>query len=301
MPANSGGWSQRPIASEQTISAVEGFEPNGFDPAEAYLAQLGEGSRRTRREALTKLADWASEGRCGPHDLPWQMLRIEHTAALRTRLTANLAPATANKHLAALRGVLKQCWRRGLMTAEAYQRAIDLPPVRGESPRKPNKLGAIELQKLAQACTGDVSPAGARDEALLALLYGANLRRSEAVALELADYDLTTGVLEVPGPVERPARRFGANEDARRALERWILIRGAEAGPLFNPVNKGGRIERRRLSEQAIYIACQKRAAEAGLPPTSPEDLRRADASIRENAIASTSASAEGMGMPASS
>lgn len=233
------------------------------------------------REALSKLADWASDGRCDPHDLPWQMLRIEHTAALRTRLTATLAPATANKHLAALRGVLKQCWRRGLMSAEAYQRAIDLPPVRGSSPRKPNKLGALELQKLARACAGDTSPAGARDEALLALLYGASLRRSEAVALEIEDYDLATGVLDVRAPGDRPARRFSANDDARRALERWILIRGREAGPLFNPVNKGGRIERRRLSEQAIYIACQKRAAEAGLPPTSPEDLRRADASTR--------------------
>jgi integrase len=68
-----------------------------------------------------------------------------------------------------------------------------------------------------------------------------------------------------------------ANEDARAALERWIAIRGGEPGPLFNPVNKGGRIERRKLSEQAIYIACQKRASEAGLPPTSPEDLRRAN------------------------
>ena len=77
-----------------------------------------------------------------------------------------------------------------------------------------------------------------------------------------------------------------ATDDARRALERWILIRGPEAGPLFNPVNKGGRIERRRLSEQAIYIACQKRAAEAGLPPTSPEDLRRADASLQAPASA---------------
>jgi hypothetical protein len=45
---------------------------------------------------------------------------------------------------------------------------------------------------------------------------------------------------------------------------------------LFNPINKGGRIEERRLSEQAIYIACQKRAAEAGLRPISPEDLRKA-------------------------
>lgn len=279
MTADRERWSQQPLVvdDEPNVTVVS---LSGFDPAAAYLEQLGAGSRRTMREALTKLANWASDGRCGPHDLPWHMLRIEHTAALRTRLTATRAPATANKHLAALRGVLKQCWRRGLMSAEAYQRAIDLPPVRGASPRKPNRLGAVELRKLAQICAGDSSPAGARDEALLALLYGANLRRSEAVCLELTDYDLFTGVLIVRGAGRRQPRRFAANDDARRALERWILIRGPESGPLFNPVNKGGRIERRRLSEQAIYIACQKRASEAGLPPTSPEDLRRASPSI---------------------
>ncbi len=58
------------------------------------------------------------------------------------------------------------------------------------------------------------------------------------------------------------------------------------------------RLVAERLRAEARLLG---RAAEAGLPPTSPEDLRRADASIRENAIASTSASAEGMGMPASS
>ena len=281
MTADAQGWSQRPLVAEGDGVHGEVVTPNGFDPAAAYLDQLGEGTRRTMREALTKLANWASEGRCGPHELPWHMLRIEHTAALRTRLQSKLAPATANKHLAALRGVLKQCWRRGLMSAEAYQRAIDLPPVRGASPRKQTQLGAVELRKLAEVCAADSSPSGARDEALLALLYGANLRRSEAVALELSDYDLSTGLLLVRSASSRAPRRFAANDDARRALERWILMRGPEAGSLFNPVNKGGRIERRRLSEQAIYIACQKRAAEAGLPPTSPEDLRRADASLQ--------------------
>jgi integrase len=163
------------------------------------------------------------------------------------------------------------------MSAEAYQRAIDLPPVRGPSPRKLVRLGRLELRQLAQACNKDEGPAGARDEALLALLYGASLRRAEAVALELVDYDLGSGRLRVGAHSGRKKRLFIANEDARAALERWIGIRGGEPGPLFNPVNKGGRIERRRLSEQAIYIACQKRASEAGLPPTSPEDLRRAN------------------------
>jgi integrase len=235
------------------------------------------------REALNKLADWASGGRCGPHELPWHLLRIEHTAALRNRLSSTVAPATANKHLAALRGVLKQCWRQGLITAEAHQRAIDLPPVRGESPRRAARLCLEDLRRLAEVCVSDPSPAGARDEALLALLYGAHLRRSEAVALELSDYDVVSGQLVVSDRSRSRTRRFAANPDARHALERWIQIRGPEPGPLFNPVNKGGRIEPRRLSQQAIYIACQKRAAEAGLPPTSPEDLRRADTTPRRS------------------
>ena len=310
MTAESSSWSKRPIPPEAPPKVDAGVPTPGgsrsdapvaggsFDPAAAYLEQLGPGSRRTMREALTKLAGWASEGRCSPHDLPWHLLRIEHTAALRTRLLSRVAPATANKHLAALRGVLKQCWRQGQMSAEAYQRAIDLPTVRGSSPRRPIPLGAAELHRLAQTCLGDTSPAGARDEAMLALLYGANLRRSEVVALDLADYDLASGQLTVRGVSDRKRRRFAANDDARRALERWIVIRGPEPGPLFNPVNKGGRIERRGLSEQAIYIACRKRASEAGLPPTSPEDLRRANASASSEGVAPDSPTIAGFGQP---
>ena len=78
------------------------------------------------------------------------------------------------------------------------------------------------------------------------------------------------------GPKANLRRRHALPAKIRRALERWLVFRGDAPGPLFNPVNKGGRVVPRRLSQQAIYIACQKRASEAGLPPTSPEDLRRA-------------------------
>jgi integrase len=263
----------------ETGRGESGAEAAHPDLATAYLAQLGEGSRRTMREALSKMAHWLSDDRYDLHTLPWHRLRIEHTASLHARLKDSLAPATANKHLAALRGVLKQAVQFELLSPVAYQRAIDLPPVRGTSPRNPNRLGALELEKLARACADDTSPAGARDEALLALLYGASLRRSEAVALELADYELTTGLLLIRGAAGSSVRRFVATGATQRALERWLVIRGREPGPIFNPVNKAGRIDRRRLSQQAIYIACQKRASEAGLPRTSPEDLRRANAS----------------------
>jgi integrase len=240
------------------------------------------------REALSKLAGWVSEGRCDLHQLPWHALRFQHTEKLRSRLAENLAPATANKHLAALRGVLKQCLAKGLISPDDYHRAIDLPPVRGASPRASKRLSALEIEQLTRACSSDRSPAGARDTALLALLRSANLRRSEAVQLELANYNIEQGILVFQRASGGVKRRFAADDATRSALERWILIRGPQQGPLFNPVNKGGRIDCRRLSEQALYIACQKRASEAGLPPTSPEDLRRAEPVLRNSSTAGT-------------
>ena len=292
MAAESQGWAQRPMggASERSPrrSRTDASPPAAaaptasiaagdalLDPASAYLAQLGPGSRRTMREALDKLARLASDGRCDLHDLPWQLLRIEHTAALRTRLCSILAPATANKHMAALRGVLKQCWKQGRISAEEYRRINDQPPNRGDARQRDVVLAPADFERLAGACAADDGPAGARDEALLALLRGSSLRRAEAVALDRTDYDARDGVLTIRDASGRGERRVEPPDRARSALARWLAIRGDGPGPLFNPVNKGGRIERRRLSEQAIYIACQKRASEAGLPPTSPEDLRR--------------------------
>ena len=46
-------------------------------------------------------------------------------------------------------------------------------------------------------------------------------------------------------------------------------------GPLFVPINKGGRLARRGMTEQAVYGVLQKRATEAGVDHLSPHDLRR--------------------------
>lgn len=250
--------------------------PDDQHPAYLYLAQLGPGSHRTMTEALEKIARMASDGCCDMRSLPWGALRIEHTSDLRERLASRLAPATANKHLAALRGVLKQAWRQGLVSNEDHQASIELPAVRGPSPRKSRTLSTQELDALMSACDQDRTPAGARDSALFALLFGSGLRRAEVAALDLADFDRRTASICVRGNGTRPPRRINVDREGLQALEGWLRRRGVAPGPLFNPVNKGGKIDIRRLSEQAIYVACHKRAARAGLEPVSPEDLRRA-------------------------
>jgi integrase len=59
------------------------------------------------------------------------------------------------------------------------------------------------------------------------------------------------------------------------ALADWLRVRGASAGPLLCPVNKAGRITIRRLSDQVVLGALQKRAKQATVQRFPPHDLRR--------------------------
>lgn len=244
-------------------------------PALVYLAGLAPGSRRAMRQALDVIAHELTSGACDGETCPWAALRFQHTAAIRSTLAERYAPATANKMLAALRGVLKATWRLGQMTAEDHARAADLPSVRGTTAPRGRGLSAGELRALFGACADDASPAGRRDAAILAALYGGGLRRSEAAALELGDYDPATGALLVRSGKGRKARVAYLGGGAREALGAWLALRGPEPGRLFWPINQAGAPVRGGLTDQALYDVCKKRADQARVKDFSPHDLRR--------------------------
>lgn len=243
------------------------------NPAAVYLAGLAESSRRTMLGALETMA-----GLLGDYTAltcPWSQLRYQHTAALRSKLAARYAAATANKMLSALRGVLKAAWRLGQMDAETYTRAADVANVAGETLPAGRAIEAGELAALLQACAADATPAGARDAALLALLYSCGLRRAEVTALDLEDYNQAAGTLAVRGKRNKERLAHVVN-GARAALMDWLALRGAAPGPLFVAINKAGTIHvGQRLTTQAVYNMLQKRAAEAGVPDVSCHDFRR--------------------------
>jgi len=65
------------------------------------------------------------------------------------------------------------------------------------------------------------------------------------------------------------------NDRAEDALNDWLSIRGDDLGALFNPVNKSGVIQYRRLTTDAVYCLLNKRADNAKISRFSPHDLRR--------------------------
>ena len=102
--------------------------PADRHPVATLLARLAPGSRRSVKTALETIAELLSGGRQTAQQMPWHELRYQHTNAVRAILIEKYSPATARHRLSALRNVLTEAWRLGLMPADDYQRAIDLAP-----------------------------------------------------------------------------------------------------------------------------------------------------------------------------
>lgn len=247
--------------------------PLGQHPAAVYLAGLAAGSRRTMRTSLDTVALLLS-GRAEALAVDWAAVRFQHTAGVRAQLAGRYAPATANKVLSALRGVLRTAWRLGLMTAEDYKRAADVASVSGSTLPAGRALAGPEIAALLEACQADSSAAGARDAALLAVLRTGGLRRAEVCALKLDDYDEATGELRVRGKRNKQRTAYFAG-GAAEALADWLSIRGRQAGALFCPVTRTGQLKLRHMQPEAIFNMLAKRALQAGVDGLSPHDLRR--------------------------
>ena len=224
------------------------------------------------RQALGVIAAIASEGQVDALALPWSALRQHQTAAIRATLIERYAPATVNKMLSALRGVLKTAWRLGQMEAESCALASKLATVEDSDRPAGRSLTPEEIRALLVACRADGTTIGVRDAALIGVLY-CGLRRAEVAGLNLGDCQVESGTLWVADGV-RPGRVVPLALGVSPALANWLVIRGDEPGPLFLPVLKDGKARHRRLSDQAVYNAIRRRAAQAGIAGISPRDFR---------------------------
>ena len=251
-----------PSNLELSVSEVLPLDQN---PAAVYLARLTKNGRRPQKNALDMIARILVGEDANCFSIDWSLVRYQHTAAVRSYLMDRYAPATANRMLSALQGTLEQAWLLGQMSAENYMRAAHVKAVIGETLPAGRALSKDEIAALLQDCINDPRPIGARDAAVIAILYSGGLRRAEVTKLELSDYNQEESMLKVHGKRSKE-RTVYLVEGAVAALEAWLEIRGDENGPIFLIVNKGNNLVMAKpLKPQGIYYILKRRAKRAGV------------------------------------
>ena len=263
------------VATDAAVLVASQVAAPDRHPAAVYLARLSPSSRRTMREALDTIAGLLTGGGCDAQTLRWEAMRYQHAAAVRAVLMEQYAPATANRMLSALRGVMEECWNLELIGAEDCQRVVKIKGISGQRLPSGRRVEYLELKALCEVCEKDETPAGVRDAALITMLYFGGLRRAEAVAINLADYDPAGGDLKVLWGKGNKQRMVYITNEGQAVLGAWIELRSREPGALLCPVRKGGTILIRRMTDQAVLYILRKRGNQAGLNPFTPHDFRR--------------------------
>jgi len=178
--------------------------------------------------------------------------------------------STIARKLATLRSFYKFCLRRG------YVQANPLASIRTprQEKRLPKFLALEQISTLLQT-PDDSTLLGARDRAMLEVLYSTGIRVSELVDLNITDVDSLGQSLRVSGK-GRKQRVAPIGPTAIAAINTYMGLRKADPRSAnFNQealfVNKHGQ----RLSTRSVRRKLDKYLAQAGMDPSiSPHTLR---------------------------
>jgi hypothetical protein len=96
---------------------------------------------------LDRMAAHFSDGRQDARSFPWHELTYAQVAEFRTLLGRQYAPRTANNYLSALKAVLRESKRLGLLDPATFETLTDQPPVRGETLPAGRHVQADELER----------------------------------------------------------------------------------------------------------------------------------------------------------
>ena len=182
----------------------------------------------------------------------------------------NYSRATTARKLATLRSFYKFLVRRGYLQSSPVT-VIRTPK---QEKRLPKFLELEQIESLLQA-PDRTTLLGARDVAMLEVMYSTGVRVSELVGLNVTDVDFEEGILHIRGKGRRE-RLAPAGPLSLVAIREYLAKRqhsrngqNTDTEALF--INKSGQ----RLSTRSVRRKLDKYLAEAGLDPSiSPHTLR---------------------------
>ena len=191
-----------------------------------------------------------------------------------------LAPSSINVRLSAIRKLVEEARRNGMLGVEEAASLTDIPNVRQQGIRLGNWLTREQARELL-AVPDRSTLKGKRDYTLLALLVSCALRRAELATLEVETIQLREGrwvLADLVGKGRR-VRTVAVPLWVKHAINAWMTAASIEDGRLLRSVGKGGRVGR-GLSDWAVWDVVQRSAREIGIERFGAHDLRRTCAKL---------------------
>jgi site-specific recombinase XerD len=230
-------------------------------------------SRRTYARALDDFRDWSE--RAGASAFSRETVQA-YRASLEAR---GLSPSSVNLHQTVLRKLAAEAAANQLLSHEVAASIAAVKGTRQKGARLGNWLTLAQAQALLKAPAGE-GPRAKRDRALLALLVGCGLRRTELAELDVERMQQREGrwvLVDVKGKGSR-LRSVPVPAWAKAAVDRWRAVALIASGRLFRAISQTGDVAE-GLTPQAVYLVVREYAAQLGLS-VAPHDLRRTFAKL---------------------
>ena len=248
--------------------------PSAADPVTTYLSRYTSAhSRAAMLSSLRIVARLLTGREVDPRTVPWTEVRYAHVQEVRNKLSLDgYSWASTNRHLLALRGIAKECWRLGLVPQDVYLRIAEVESLKSDQRETGRALSADELTRLFAVC--DDSPVGRRDAAVVTLAAFAGMRRSELCSVQVANWTPAERKLHFLGKGNK-WRTVYLSEKHGETIESWLEARRRWEGPLLLTANKHGVVMARGLSATGMYRVLLDIGTRAKLEAFTPHDLRR--------------------------
>ena len=208
----------------------------------AVLNSLGSpASRRVYEYAIDQFIAWyCSEPRLAFN----RIVVVRYRMYLESR---RLAANTINQQLAAVRRLAHEAADAGLLSPDLAAGISRVKGVKQLGQRSGNWLSLEQSSEVLSRARGDLMREK-RDYAMLALLFGCGLRRSELVGLEMSDVQQRQEHWAIVDLIGKGGhiRTVPIPEWAKRALDEWTVAAGIRDGKIFRRVSRTGKLWAKR-------------------------------------------------------
>jgi len=230
-------------------------------------------TRRIYDSALTQFFSWYREHGAGLNKATVQ----EYRTHLEGR---GLAASSRNVHLSVLRKLASEAADNGLLAPDLAAGISRVRGARRQGVRAGNWLTPEEATAFLNSPADSLI--GCRDRALLALLIGCGLRRTELASLDIAHIQLRDARWVIPDLMGKGSRlrTVPVPHWAKAIVDTWLSRAGIAAGPIFRPLDKAGKTRDRHISEDTVWNVVRRYGAQLGKPDFAPHDLRRTCAKL---------------------